>query len=323
MTLIKPEDNTYYTLDEDGQVTQVTTLNNCAKWLNAIGKIDDKLENANQNEEITFLYRGESRNMFWSKTDTEFEPSSDPYYDRFFVIGSKAKSYLLDKEEDFLDLRQFNSDTKAEYIFNSMNRLSERIRIPDYFRDRCRIDDFRIKLHAIASTENRLTIENFYLAFIHTLSSDPKDIGAHSVLISSSREYKVADDFADGGYIITFWLTNPISNQAIDYHRLEEYCELLAEYGLPKVDAIHFPDESEVTVFSATFPHNIYHVVDIAKNRIVFNPYIIKTNPNELIAHGINVDQSDFNKKMKGIYSRSIWRRNSRLLYEEESLNGT
>ena len=98
-----------------------------------------------------------------------------PYLDRFFVIGSKAKSYLKDKAEDFEDLKQFDSEQKSRYIFNALNVLSEDDRFKrklTYFADKSNFHDFGRKICSVHQTNTRITIKNLYLAFIHTYSSD-------------------------------------------------------------------------------------------------------------------------------------------------------
>jgi hypothetical protein len=324
MRLLKSNKENFYTLIKDenneSHLARMNEMSNHTKWFRSIEEVNNRLEKAKQNDRAVLLYRGENRVMFESKTGGT-DANRDPYYDILFMIGSKAKSYFRDKEKKFTELKQFDRETTIRYIFNYLNTLSKRTEFAEtleYFSDSNCFSDFRSKLYAITNNNHSLTIENFFLAFIHTLSSDPKDIKAHSVLISSSREFQVAQKFSSGGYIIAFWISNPILNQAIDYYKIEEYSKLLTKYGLPKVDAIHFPDESEVTVISAIFPHNIFYVYDLSKKRLIFNPYILETNLDNLIAHGINLNQIDFNEKIKGIYSRSIWRDDESFLNERK-----
>jgi hypothetical protein len=322
MTLIRPLNENFHTIDKNGILTRISEMPNGAEWFDLIDKIDKVLECAHQEKNIIFLFRGESKALFWTKSGTELDQTEDPYYDRFFVIGSKAKAYLKEKDSEFIELRQFGGDAKTEYIFNALNRLSEKDEYKDilaYFNDVTRVEDFRAKMREIDVHEHRLTIENFFLAFIHTLSSDPEDINAHSVLISSSRRFEIARAFSHEGYIIAFWLRNPIQQQAIDYYNIQEYSRLLVSKGFPFIDTVNFPDESEVTIFSAIFPHNIFYVYDVSKEIFVFNPYILETDPQEVVARGINIDQGEFDEKLQGIYARSIWRANGRLLYEKEA----
>lgn len=320
MILITSEKNNFYSLTDEGNLQKLSDFQNKVKWFDAINKMSKLLETAHKNKEIIFLYRGENKTTFLGKTGTKCDYSDHPFYDRFFIIGSKAKSYLENNDNKIIPIKQFDSDSKTKYIFKGLNRLSKNMfknNDLSYFQNENNLDEFRKNIYNISDNDHRLTIENIFLAFIHTLSSDPNEIDAYSALISSTRNVKVSKNFAQKGYIIAFWLSKPIHNQAIDYCNIDNYNNLLARYNLPTINSVHFPDESEVTVFSAIFPHNIFYVYDISNNIQIFNPYIIETNLDCIIKNGINVDQSNFNDKLKGIYSRSIWRNDSRLLYEK------
>lgn len=319
MTLINSNNESFYSLNNYGYLEKIKNSHNCNQWLNTIGKVSERLEIAHDKKQVVFLYRGEDRAVFCGKTGNE--SGNEPRYDHFFVIGSKAKSYLKNKDKHIRAIKQFDGEGKIKYIFDELNEISNCTgdkSMLSYFEDKEKFPEFKEKMLGISNRDHRLTIENFFLAFIHTLSSNPKDINAYSVLISSTRNLEVAKRFAAKGYIIAFWVSQPIENQAIDYINIENYINLLLKYDFPSLSSIHFPDESEVTIFSAIFPHNIFYVYDISNDRSIFNPYIIETNPEKVVTHGINVNQSTFTEKLQEIYSSSIWRSGSRLIYEEE-----
>jgi hypothetical protein len=320
MILINNIEDSFFTLNSSGYPTALKDLPKSTRWLSQIRNICQALTNAEHNKEILFLYRGESRETFGRKTGLESDFIENPNYDRFFVIGSKAKSYYKDKKKDFLTIKQFDNNNKELYIFDSLNKLSKYNMYHNvliYFNDDNNKNDFLNKFKKIHNKKERLTIQNFYLAFIHTLSSEPMIMKAHSVLLSSSRKQDVALSFAKNGFIVGFWLKQPINIQAIDYNNIADFYKLLDTYSFPNIHEINYPDESEVTVFSAIFPHNILFVYDINNNRHVFNPYIIGTNTQNIVEEGIAVDQTYFFEHIEDIYSHSIWRNNSELLYEK------
>lgn len=309
----------FYSLNADGCVQKITSFHNGDKWLNIIQSVTEVLNRAQNDNKILFLYRGENREIFGKKTGLSSNCDEDPHYDRFFVIGSKAKSYYEERQKDYLTIKQFDHQNKALYIFNNLNKFSQSSEyhsVLSYFNKKTNEKHFIKKLMKIKDENHQITIENFYLAFIHTISSDLMSMQAHSVLLSSTKNVDVAKSFSNSGYIIGFWLKQPITNQAINYASIDEYNNILIKYSFPIIEVIHFPDESEVTIFSAIFPHNIYFVYDICHDKHVFNPYLLDTDINKIIDKGINVDQKYFDKRIEGIYSNSILRYNSELLHE-------
>lgn len=320
MILLNNDPESFYSLDADGYVQEIMSSHNGDKWLNIIQDAMKVLNNAQKDNKILFLYRGENRETFEKKTGLSSNFDEDPHYDRFFVIGSKAKSYYKKKQKGYLTIKQFDHQSKASYIFSNLNKfsqLSSYHSVLSYFNNRTNEKHFVEKLMKIKDKNHQITIENFYLAFIHTISSDPMSMKAHSVLLSSTKNVDVAKSFSNNGFIIGFWLKQPITNQSINYASIGEYNNILNKYSFPTIDVIHFPDESEVTIFSGIFPHNIYFVYDVLHDKHVFNPYLLDTDISKIIDKGINVDQKYFYKKIKGIYSNSIWQYNSELLYEE------
>lgn len=320
MILLNNDPDSFYSLDADGYVQEIMSSHNGDKWLNIIQNAMKVLNNAQKDNKILFLYRGENKETFGKKTGLSSNFDEDPHYDRFFVIGSKAKSYYKEKQKGFLTIKQFDHQRKASYIFDNLNKFSQSSRyqsVLPYFNNTTNKNHFIEKLMKIKNRNHQITIENFYLAFIHTISSNPMSMKAHSVLLSSTKKVDVAKSFSNNGFIIGFWLKQPITNQAINYASIDEYNNILKKYSFPTIKVIHFTDESEVTIFSGIFPHNIYFVYDVCHNKHVFNPYLLDTDIHNIIDKEINVDQKYFSKKVKGIYSNSIWQYNSELLYEE------
>jgi len=320
MILLNNDPESFYSLDANGYVQEIMSFHNRVKWLNIIQKVTEVLNRAQNDNKILFLYRGENRETFGKKTGLSSNFDEDPHYDRFFVIGSKAKSYYKEKQKGYLTIKQFDHQSKASYIFDNLNKFSQSSRyhsVLSYFNNKTNEKHFIEKLMKIKDKNHQITIGNFYLAFIHTISSDPMSMKAHSVLLSSTKNADVAKSFSNNGFIIGFWLQQPITNQAINYASIDEIDNILNKYSFPTIEVIHFPDESEVTIFSSIFPHNIYYVYDVCHNKHVFNPHLLKTDINKIIDKGINVNQKYFYKTIKGIYSNSIWRYNSELLYEK------
>ena len=243
MILTNCNQEAFYTLTRDGSLIQISNYPGSTKWLEAVDRTTEMLEKANADNSILYLYRGENRAMFFAKTGiNNFAYDENPYYDRFFIIGSKAKSYLEHKNNDIPDLKQFDRVSKTHYIFHQLQEISKNPtfnRMLEYFNTSSSFADFKTTLDNIHDADHRLTIENLFLAFIHTLSSTPEDIHAHSVLISSSRNYEVAKSFSDTGFVIVFWLSNPIQNQAIDYYNIDIYNQLLSRYDLPVINKVH------------------------------------------------------------------------------------
>lgn len=321
MLLSKINSELLFTINKYGVLVKITDQTDSNEWLSRIYKTEEILNDANEKKRVILLYRGENKNYFYKKTGTPLDGWEHPRYDRLFVIGSKAKSYLRDKDKSYQEINQFDRESKIKYIYNMLSSYSKSISSDNEltkFTNSEYFLKFKQKLLSITNRDEQISIENFYLAFIHTISSDPNVFKAHSVLLSSTRDRKISAKFAKGGYEIAFWLTNPIQNQAIDYKQINSYNSILSKYNLPTINIVHFPDESEVTVFSAIFPHNIFFVHDFAEGSYIINPYLIDTKVNRIVEYGINVDQSNFSELLRDIYSKSIWRNDDHLIYERD-----
>lgn len=309
----------YKSLNNNGILEVIDTPDK----LSIIRKTQSILNDAEKICEILFLYRGENKKLFYEKTGCIVNSGStnEPKFDRFFVIGSKAKSYLNNKTMNFTSLRQFDHKEKTEYIFHKLHEMSNDCKNSKslvYFKYSKNKSKFYEGMNNIKNKTHKMIIENFYISFIHTLSSNPIDMKAYSVMISATKKYQKAKEFSDNGYIIGFWLLKPINTQAIDYQILDNYKLIFAKYNLPMINMVNSPDNYEVTIFSAIFPHNIFYVYDIEKQTYIINPYLFDTKLENIIATGINVDQTYFDDSTKGIYERSIWRSGTSLSFEEE-----
>lgn len=308
----------FKTINSNGILNVINTEDK----LSFIRKAEVMLNKAEESGEILFLYRGENKQLFYKKTGCEYIPyvNIEPYFDRFFVIGSKAKSYYTQLNPKFKVLKQFDHIENTKYIFKTLNTLSaksDNYSVLNYFRNPSNKSKFYKKIKDIDDTNHRIIVENFYISYIHTISSNPIDMRAYSVMISATKKYQKAKEYSDNGYIIGFWIRRPIINQAIDYQNLNECKTIIDKYKLQMLNIIHTPQSFEVTIFSAIFPHNILWVYDIEKQTYIINPYLFETKLENLIINGISVNQTYFDESIKDIYVRSIWRSGTSLLFEE------
>ncbi|MDP8226931.1 MAG: hypothetical protein P9L89_04740 [Candidatus Celaenobacter polaris] len=302
----------------NGILTEIDTEDK----LSFIRESEEMLNEAKESGEILLLYRGENKQLFYEKTGCEYITyvNIEPYFDRFFVIGSKAISYFKKQEKIIKPIKQFDHKKKTEYVFQKLHELSSNnkfLKELTFFNDYKNKDNFEFSISQITQNNEKLSTLNFYIAFIHTLSSDPNSMNAYSPLISATKEFEFAKKYAQNGYIIGFWLTKPLISQAIDYQDLVEIKRLFDKYKLPWISVVNKAEDLEVTLFSAIFPHNIFWAYDIRNKTYVINPYLFKTNLDSLISSGINVDQTFFDSSIKGIYGRIIWRSGTCLLFEE------
>jgi hypothetical protein len=202
----------YYTLSNYGELIKIYDHNESDKWYEIIDQASSLLNDAKDNGEIICLFRGEGRKMFGMKTGVDLDSTEHPKYDRFFVIGSKAKSYIEDKNNSIQTIRQFDCGAKISYIFDRLNALSNELEhreILKPFNNRDYLQDFSNILENMHDKKHQLIIENFYLAFIHTWTSSSEEMNAHSVLISSTRDQEVAKGFSENGFVISLWIKNP------------------------------------------------------------------------------------------------------------------
>ena len=300
-------DENFYTLSNDnGALVKIKDHPDRCKWYSLIKKTKKTL--IKENKKILCLFRGETKEAFCLKTSGSSEGS--PKYDRFFIIGSKARSYIKEKNT-YKNIRLSNSDEKIKFIYTRLSCL-----LDCFDKNNPCESSFIKKIQSISNENNKKIVINFYLAFIHTASSDPEKMKANSILISSTRDIEIADNFAEDGFITMFWVKEPICNNAIDYKNTNKYNKLLEKYKLPTIETTLHPEEDEVTIFSAIFPHNIFYIYDITNKKMIFNPYLLNTDFNTLISSGINVDQSNFNSEVNATCSHSVFK-NNECMYEK------
>jgi hypothetical protein len=141
---------------------------------------------------------------------------------------------------------------------------------------------------------------DYYLYFLHTYGSE---ICNQSFLVSTSSDYQVALDFANGDinkFIIIYAIPKPIEMHAIGAESHSSSENILYDQGLPLYNcAAHYPEEKEYAIRGGLFPHYMIGVIAIHSSKLCANPHLFsQANLSSYLLSGLKMDQSDFETKI-------------------------
>ncbi|TGM60080.1 hypothetical protein EHQ94_01960 [Leptospira meyeri] len=264
---------------------------------------------------LKIIYRGESRADFIKKISKQKSASDQVIpYSTFFIIGSKAKSYFQDKSLQYPSIKHFNSLNFIDTIFAKLKVIeqSKQINLNGISKS-----EFKAKIENIKNESIQKIILNYYISILHTNTSEVAELKLYSNLISCTFNKEIADSYSDDGFIICFWLNNPVETEGINFENLRYYQKQLDQFGLPSIAHGLHPNEREISIFSAIFPHRILYVEDKKSGEFIVNPHIFRKDNITAIKNGLQIDQSDFPQKIEGIYDAFIWKSNKSIISEE------
>lgn len=235
------------------------------------------------------------------KLDVKYN-SIDQFAERLFFFGEKSRHLWKERFEKEIAIND-TSNKAFEIIFDQINNLNLN-KYPTDFMDNnkdvfeyFKILDNKSKFANSASelpVEKKKEIRKHYLTILHQL--DENKYKGQSLYISGSESENQAQLFADDGVsiIINFW-------------DLKQEKKSLEETDLPIFRVFPFPEEEEISVFGAVFPHYIYSFV--YKGHVYPNPAIATENNFDIsVMGGFTIQQDDFESRLKSktTYKRMI-----------------
>lgn len=285
--------------------------------------LKDYLSEMSSKKECLLLYRGdEVRNIKKKIFLGDEEYSKTKLLEELFFIGDKARHLYLDADaKNRLALKGLNdcSFETFEYIFDKMNSMCRagvggRVEkcTSDYFRSYFKSSGVSCFLDIIKQVDDEyclLKIRDYYLYILHTAGT--QGVRPETMLVSATTNEKVAQQFSrcdkknKGKILIHYFLPAPFYRLAVAPQLLEfgSHESIVTQFGLPTYEPRGlFPEQQEVAVKGALFPHFILGVELIDENLFVVNDAVREIsaeNYGNVLKYGFGIDQKDFLKRVK------------------------
>jgi transposase-like protein len=260
-------------------------------------------------------YRGVSREHLVEKLSSDTrEMTEASILSHLFYFGDKAKHYYKHNDSEAILLRwlrrieDVSRDTNGK-IFTQIAKVLNH-------NTSEAISDFRLtnlefcKYFRMAANRNSFVdvlcelgpaARDYYLCFLHTVGNI--GIGDKSVLVSTTRSYKKAIEFAGDAsqsFVIWYVIPRPIDNYAVSARSLNRMEETLVGKGLPVVKKALYPAQREYCIKGALFASHIIGVHLPHASKFVVNPHLFTDNNNACdMIHGLKIDQQDFENRLE------------------------
>jgi hypothetical protein len=309
-------DEQLFSLNENNQIVQLIDLKNGKEKLNSFRNFEKLLFGSNS---TIVLFRGENKEMFYKKCGMyQYIDIYSPNYALYFLIGSKAKSYMTEKNASYQKLKHFKIDDSIEILYENLILYAKHYKL-EFLKDSL-IDkkSFISKIKNCSNPKIKNFIFYYYFSFIHTMTSNPDKLELYTSLISATYNFETAESFSEQGFVACFWLNEPLIEQAIDTRNLDQYSDIIEKEGLFTIKKDFFKSEEECCVYSAIFPDKILYFYDVSKQIYIINPHLFSTNisTNTLI-EGFDIDQSKFFEGIEGIYDSCVMRYRTEIIDEK------
>jgi hypothetical protein len=269
------------------------------------------------------IFRGENYQSLKEKLSLSGNNDFNKLNALIFLIGEKGRVYRIEYKKKITEKKKIHPIDSVEivlfkYIFKKLNSIltrkkdKEEIRqfknnnrnLDEYFSNKGNITDFMTRISSIKTNQEKIKMRDYYLNLLHQIGG----IGfySNSFFISTSRDIKVAEKFASNSnnsekIIFISWVNYPINRVGINFNYLNKFNNSVLNLGLPTYSKSFFPKQKEVSIKGGLLPHYILGYIRTEKNELIINPNLFTTNKefNEIIKHGFDIDQSNFNEAIK------------------------
>ncbi|MCX5816341.1 MAG: hypothetical protein NTX75_08905 [Proteobacteria bacterium] len=269
-----------------------------------------------QYSSVRVCYRGVSYDYLSSRlTKNGSDILESELLKRLFYFGDKSKHYFHENSRLHTSkyLKNINdiSESSNNEIFSKLKKLSssKNPTIIDFINDNKSFFDFfnnpaNKPTFVKAISDFGTELRDYYLKILHAAGNI--GISDKSTLISTSRSYKVAHQFAQGdrGYIIIYIARG--KSRTKDKNRNNSFA-----IGLPYLNKHNsiFPEQEEVTLRGALFAHDMLGVIHPKDQILTVNPHFFSDSNIgiDLSKHSLTIDQSNFNEDLKQLTSYTRW----------------
>ncbi|NDV27580.1 hypothetical protein [Desulfovibrio sp. JC010] len=312
--------NTYFT------PLNVQTESNVKKFIKYLSQKEKE-------NEILQCYRGEEEKNLKDRITN----NPQEVYQYLYEIGDKCRHLFMD--DYFTNTRAHLTNIEdcspktLNFIYDKISyvvcnsRLQQKVRdhcplnFIKYFKEASNKTSFTNNISEINSLPNQLIVRDYYLYFLHVAGS--QGIRKESILISTSKRLRTAINFAHGwknhsmvygregkpnknssGKIVYhYFVPRPFEFYAIAPWTITSIHNTVKNLMLPTYNPGGlFPQQQEVAIKGALFPHFILGVHKLDTDEFITNPYLENISQNDfdrISKFGFNIDQSDFEERIK------------------------
>ena len=275
-------------------------------------------------DKIQILYRGEKKTTLENKLRESY--GNYKFFEHLFFVGEKAKFFFNEtsssvENREYLQSISDVSDETFKFIFNKLYHIfaSEEVvkenkqrqlnqfktnefSFVQFFSDLTNINEFLdTKKHEVLKTEeNLIRLRDYYLYLLHTYG-----IENASLFVSTSMKRKIAQKFTskdrDNSIIFWYFIPKPIHYYGVSYLSFQESQAICEDCNLPTYDRCFYPQDDEVSIKGALFPHFILGIEDRLGKKFVVNPHIFKLTKKHIPLvpqRGLLINQENFPNKI-------------------------
>lgn len=212
-------------------------------------------------------------------------------------VKSKDKLYEASDISDKIFKGIFDKIKKAAKNTNNkplMRYFQKNVHQVDFFRDAKNKGIFISRI-SLLNEDEKLIVRDYYLTKLHQMGK----VGFYnnSFYVSTSKRFNIANDFSDDkdGIIIVSWVHSTRSPS------INKQVSLLKRTDLPRFNGAVYTRQRELSLTGGILPHFILGYIVRSENRFEINPSLFsdKRSVDEIIIGGIEIDQSDFSKKIE------------------------
>jgi hypothetical protein len=328
-----------------GEIYTIAEKTNTSRLLNKKESItvDTVCQSFQDNKDkIQILYRGESKITLEDKLKESY--GSYKFFEHLFFVGEKAKFFFKETSSSIENREHLKSisdvdDATFKFIFKSLHYIftsedivreskqrelnqfkTNEFSFVQFFSDLTNVIKFldAKKFEILNTEENLIRLRDYYLYLLHTYGMENA-----SLFVSTSRKRKIAQKFSnkdkDNSIIFWYFIPKPIHYYGVSYLSFQESQAICEDCNLPTYDRCFYPQDDEVSIKGALFPHFILGIEDRLGKKFVVNPHIFKQTKKHIPLipqKGLFINQENFSDKIiNSGYTGYVNRWNDKGLY--------
>lgn len=236
------------------------------------------------------------------------------FWESIFTVGEKGANFrsgVSGVDGDLLNQKEVDEEKYrglCHKLVTALERYKHKGRINDIECLSETIEEYRV--------DNEISHQEMYyfiLIWLHNIGSTT-GLKESSPLVSTSTSIDVAFTFCDNNSSEKYVLVVLVTDSKIsDYVRTDRLNEILKDINIDWFENIH----KEIMFKDAIFPHSILGIIkrNDEEDEMIINPFLLDSIENiggenlvcSLLRKGIEVDQSNFDRKLKSSgYKNSV-----------------
>jgi len=259
---------------------------------------------------IQLIYRGDSLKNLCDKLNVDFNETNidvRTLLSRLFMVGEKGQRFYTDNEnfriedsEDYVfeKIFKYYKDSAKSKNQNTIFFFERNKNLREFFTNKENKNTFITKVNEATNSE-KIIIRNYYLIMLHQLAAINYKKKSH--FVSTSKEYKIAEKFANGKreknrIILHCWVPIKINR------------EIISKFNLPIYNYHPYQYQREFSILGGILPHFISGLELIKTGEFYPNPNIFGQDiDNSTFLNGISINQQNFQEIVSSTnYKRTL-----------------